>query len=103
MAKHGKLYENSPKLERDEDGEVSVKKKASPGEDGSNAEDGGEVKNEDPHEAERKAMHKRHEEEQSSMHERHRKDLKEMHKRHEGSKEKEKTGEGQIEKIENKE
>jgi len=84
MAKHTKLYDNSPKLGRSEEGEIEVKRaeKKTESKDGSSAEDDGEVKNTDPSEAERSAMHKRHEEELTSMHERHKKDLKEIHKRH---------------------
>lgn len=100
MSKHSKLYEKSPKLERNEDGDMEVKagKDETIGEDGSSAEDDGEVKSKDPHEEERKAMHKRHEEEQKAMHERHHKDMKEMHKRHEASGDK--TGGEEISKIE---
>ena len=82
--KHSKLYDKSPKLERNEEGDMEVNKggdKAGPGKDGSSAEDDGEVKN-DPHEEERNSMHKRHQEEQKAMHDRHQKDLKESHKRH---------------------
>ena len=97
MAKHSKLYDKSPKLERNEDGDVEVNKgdkKAGPGKDGSSAEDGGEVKSSDPHEEERNSMHKRHQEEQKAMHGRHEKDMKEMHARHEA------TGEALINKTE---
>lgn len=100
MAKHSKLYDKSPKLERNEDGDVAVSKggdKADSGADGSSAEDNGEVKN-DPHEEERNSMYKRHQEEQVSMHDRHKKDMKEMHKRH--SAPKEKSGEDLINKTE---
>jgi len=103
MAKHSKLYDRSPKLERDEDGEIGIKKEGKEktvGEDGSSAEDDGEVKNSDPHEEERKSLHKRHEEELSAMHDRHRKDLKEMHQRHEADK---RSGSELINKVEDKE
>ena len=95
MAKHGSLYKDSPKLERNEDGDMKVGKKKTVGDDGSSAEDDGEVKN-DPHEAERNSMYKRHEEEQAGMHERHKKDMKEMHKRHN---EAGKTGSDVINKV----
>jgi len=100
MAKHSKLYDKSPKLERNEDGDVAVNKggdKAAAGADGSSAEDDGEVKN-SPQEDERSSMHKRHQEEQKGMHSRHEKDMKEMHSRHAGS---DKTGEDLIGKTEN--
>lgn len=107
MAKHSKLYDKSPKLERDEDGEITVKKEGKEktvGQDGSSAEDDGEVanasKSSDPHEEERKSLHKRHEEELSAMHDRHRKDLKEMHQRHEADK---RSGSELINKVEDKE
>ena len=94
MTKHSKLYDKSPKLERNEDGDVAVKKSgAGPGEDGSSAE-----MDKDPHEEERSSMHKRHQEEQKAMHDRHAKDMKEMHKRHSGSKDK--TGDSLINKTE---
>lgn len=111
-SKHGKLYEKSPKLERNEDGDMEVKKADEPkaegkektvSEDGSSAEDGGEVKNKKhPHQMEMEAMHKRHEEEQSAMHERHKSDFKEMHKRHAMSSEAEgeKTSGELINKVE---
>lgn len=87
MGKHDKLYDKSPKLERGEDGDMEVKKpegsEKTVGEDGSSAQDDGEVSNMDAHDKERASMHKRHEEEQKAMHERHHKDMKEMHKRHE--------------------
>ena len=106
MAKHTKLYDKSPKLERNEDGDMEVNKggdKAGPGKDGSSAEDGGEVKSKDPHQDERNSMMKRHEEELIAMHERHKKDIKEMHRRHtSASGDKGKTGEGLIEKTEDK-
>lgn len=99
MAKHSKLYDKSPKLERNDEGDMEVSKNGgSPGKDGSSAEDGGEVKN-DPHEEERNSMYKRHQEEQASMHERHKKDMKEMHKRHSEAG-KGKTGEDLINKTE---
>ena len=97
MAKHSKLYDKSPKLERNDEGDVAVNKggeKAGAGKDGSSAEDDGEVK--DPHEEERTSMHKRHQEEQKAMHDRHAKDLKEMHTRHSA-----KTGGDLIDKTEN--
>lgn len=103
MAKHTKMYDKSPKLERNDEGDVAVNKggdKAAAGADGSSAEDNGEVKN-DPHEQERNSMFKRHEEEQVSMHDRHKKDMKEMHKRHTAATEK--TGEAEINKTEDKE
>lgn len=99
MAKHSKLYDKSPKLERNEEGDVAVSKggdKAGAGKDGSSAEDDGEVKSTDPHEEERTSMHKRHQEEQKAMHDRHQKDMKEMHTRHSM-----KTGEDLIDKTEN--
>src|ERR1700748_1779568 len=114
--KAGKMYDKSPKLERNEDGDMKVKKADEPkaegkektvGEDGSSAEDDGEVKNKpkNVHEEERASMHRRHEEEQKAMHERHSKDMKDMHKRHEKAdmqgKEhaEEKTGGEEINKI----
>lgn len=84
--KHTKLYDKSPKLERGEDGEVSVKKSSDTGGEHDVGSDGSSEEM-DKHEAERASMHKRHEEELSAMHERHRKDLKEMHKRHSPAKE----------------
>lgn len=100
MAKHSKMYDKSPKLERNDEGNVEVNKgkEKTVGSDGSSAEDNGEVKNTDPHEEERNSLYKRHQEEQSAMHDRHKKDLKEMHKRHT---DKGKTGEALINKTEN--
>lgn len=108
--KHSKLYDKSPKLERNEDGDMAVKKADEPkaegkektvGEDGSSAQDDGEVKNKKhPHLQEMEQMHKRHEDEQQAMHERHKSDFKEMHKRHAQAAEGEKTGGELINKVE---
>ena len=91
MAKSDKLYAKSPKMERDENGDMEVKKasdttgdEANAGEDGSNAEMQGSA----DQDAERKSMHSRHEEELKAMHKRHQKDVEEMHGRHEGKKDK---------------
>lgn len=90
MAKSDKLYSKSPKMERDDNGDMEVRKPstdgAAPGEDGSNAEMQGEGP--EAHTEERASMHKRHETELKDMHKRHQKDVEEMHGRHEGKKDK---------------
>lgn len=95
MARHTKLYDKSPKAERDEDGNMKVKKAeekaeenqdsgAGPGEDGSGADmtntKGPQHKEMvDRHLAERKDMHDRHVKEHADMHKRHNKEVKEFH------------------------
>lgn len=87
MARHTKLYDKSPKAERDEDGNMKVKKAeekaeenqdsgAGPGEDGSGAD---MVNTKEP---QMKEMHDRHINEMKDMHDRHEKEHKDMHKRH---------------------
>lgn len=71
-SKHGKLYEKSPKLERDEDGEVQVKK-SSEEMDGETSSDEMTRMN-DRHMTEVKDMHKRHENEHKDMNKRHQKE-----------------------------
>ena len=94
MAKHS-LYDNTPKMEHDDEGTVKVTKKA--------AEKNPEVKKEEGglpafirHAHERRETHSRHELEHSThdnskgkssskkeIHARHEKEVKEMHARHE--------------------
>lgn len=92
MAKAQKLYEKSPSLKRNEDGDMEVHKPTEAdgqdmGTEGSPLPGSDGKMPIEAHQAERKSMHKRHEEELKDMHDRHRKDLAEMHKRHESKSE----------------
>lgn len=87
MSKHTKLYDKSPKMERDEDGDMKVKKAdenkesgGGPGEDGSEADMANTQMPEmhDRHMKEMKDMHGRHEDEHKDMHKRHQKEAKKL-------------------------
>lgn len=87
MAKSDKMYEKSPKIEKDEKGKPGIKKPSKAdaegmGIEGSPLKGAGDGMPVDIHEKERMSMHKRHQEETQAMHDRHEKDLKEMHGRH---------------------
>jgi hypothetical protein len=100
MAKYERMYKNSPKLERDADGNLGVKKPTQAdavqsGTDGvpvhvRHAHERREIKHR--HVAEHHALHHRHEIEHSHMeggkkgelHARHHAEIKAMHGRHEG-------------------
>ena len=112
MSKSERLYKNSPSVERDkESGEVGIKRpseadKESAGLSGSPLPGSdGEMpiaveQMHDRHKREMKDTHKRHEDEIKDMHKRHLKEVaKEMGKEDAEEKD-EKTGEGQIKKVE---
>lgn len=103
MAKSSKLYKDSPKITKDDEGRPGVQKPDPADSENAGLEGNplpgseGKMPVNEEHMAEHKAMHKRHEEETKSMHERHESDLKEMHKRHEKTKGKEAEPEKQVE------
>lgn len=131
MARHERMYKDSPRLDRDEDGKMGIKK--GPSEDekkSSRTSDGTQgMEIHERHASERRemkhrhigehlAMHHRHELEHAHhkhgskelLHERHERELKEMHGRHESEDksmhdrhEKEETGGAMIKKVEKNE
>lgn len=95
MSKHDKLYKDSPKIEKNDDGKPGIKKPTpadaenmgTEGNDSPGAGDGMPVQVEEMHgrhEKEMKDMHARHEGEQKDMHKRHGKEIKKMHDGKEG-------------------
>lgn len=102
MTRSSKLYKDSPRMERDEEGKVSIKK-PSDKEKQSEMGDGEPVHEPKEHQGipshsrhvmERMEMHRKHEHEhhahdhgghgeKSEMHKRHHKEMGDMHKRHE--------------------
>lgn len=98
MAKHNRLYKDSPKVERDEDGKPTVKRNTGPtkadgedmgtegnpipGSDGKMPINNGEGDDEGKS-APEKEMYDRHHREIKEAHARHEDELKQIHKRHE--------------------
>src|ERR1017187_8676058 len=91
MAKSDRLYKDSPKLERGEDGDVGVKKPSeADGEDMGTSGKEGEMPVAVHHSAERHELHHRHVHEALALHRRHetehathKGDKKPLHKKHE--------------------
>lgn len=86
MGKSDKLYSRSPKIERDGDGKVGIKKPA-PADEEDMGLKGDAMGEGDPDEmalsAEQlDATHDRHQKEMKDMHKRHEDETKDMHKRH---------------------
>lgn len=85
MTKSSKLYKDSPKIEKDEDGKPGIKKPSK-----ADAEDMGTEGNPLPgagdgmpvEDEQAEHMHDRHARETKDMHKRHEDEMKDMHKRH---------------------
>lgn len=80
--KHTKLYDKSPKAERDEDGNMKVKKAEADENKESGAGEGEDGSQADMANAPMKEMHDRHVKEHSDMGKRHVEEHKQMLKRH---------------------
>ena len=95
MSKADKMYKDSPKIEKDEEGKLKVSKKSDAKEAVDGEEAAGEpgmegMKHEVRHAAERRALHHKHMKEHMELHHKHemehaahKGDKKEMHTRHE--------------------
>lgn len=109
MSKSDRLYSKSPKVERDTDGEVKIKKPAE-----ATKEDIGlsgnplpETEGEGEMPIAVEQIHDRHQREMKDTHKRHEDEIKDMHKRHHkeiskamGKDAEEDKGEGEISKVE---
>ena len=97
MTKSDKMYKNSPKLEKGEDGKTKINKKSEESNEAGKEPDEASMENaglegqpvqakemQDRHMTEMKDMHGRHEKEHKDMHKRHQTEMKKMH---EGDKE----------------
>lgn len=103
MSRSDKMYGKSPKLERDEDDKIAVKKGSeTAAEKKADKKEGGESKKEGEASTAVDGMEEHHEH-FKEMHERHRNEMKDMHKRHQKEHEMltEKHHGGEGKKIEN--
>ena len=106
LAKHSKLYKDSPSIEKDDDGKPGIKRPSkadaeSMGTEGNPLEGAGDGMPVGPDENEDMAnMHDRHARELKDTHKRHEDEVKDMHKRH--AKEAKKLSGGSSDKQEEK-
>lgn len=105
-ARHKRLYKDSPKLERGEDGSMKPTKPSEKQKKADAVQSGGDEETKEPHEEARiqeiKDMHSRHETEMKAIHARHQKDDAKKYASSEAGKdenEKKDAGKTEIEEV----